>query len=163
MSNDSTQLSGKEIIERESGGPDVFQTLKDIVEHPAKKWTAKAIPKDEDPKEWIVSERVSGVVDYIEGRQGDYGPFRVVELRRKDGDRVQVAGFGTVLAAWFPVLKIGDGLAITYRGTKPSATSGFKDFDDFEVVVVRGGQRISRDEPAAAEGESDAELPPGLE
>ena len=151
-----------EIVERESGGPDVFSALEDVVEHPAKKWTAKAVPSGEDASEWIVSERVSGIVDYIEQREGDFGVYRVVELRQRDGSRIQVAGFGTVLAGWFEILRDGDGVAISYRGTKPASVSGHKDFDDFEVVVVRDGRRVSRsmilgkdDEPA----QDDDELP----
>ena len=149
-----------EIVERESGGPDVFNKLEDIVEHPAKKWTPKAVPEGENPDEWIVSNRVSGIVDYLEERTGDYGPYLWTELRQKDDSRIQVAGFGTVLAGWFPLFEIGDGVAISYRGTKPASVSGHKDFDDFDVVVVRNGRRVSRsmilakdDEPVFEEGD----------
>lgn len=134
----------EQLITIESGGPDVYSALEDIVEHPAKKWTPKKIPEGEDPSGWIVSDRIAGVVDFIETRTGDFGEYRVIELKTKGGDRVQVAGFGTVLGAWFPVLRLGDGAAITYRGTKPASVSGHKDFDDFEVVVVRDGRRVSR-------------------
>jgi hypothetical protein len=147
------------IVERESGAEDVFSSLEDIAAHPAKKWTAKAVPSGKDPKDWIVSEHVSGIVDYIEPRVGDFGPYRAVELKTKDGSRVEVAGFGTVLSGWFRILRVGDGLAITYRGNKPATVSGHKDFDVYEVVVVRDGQRVSRPADDELEGAVDADLP----
>jgi hypothetical protein len=136
--------SAAKIIQIESGGDDVFSTLEDIVEHPAKKWTPKAVPKGEDPDEWIVSDRVSGVVEYLEERTGDFGSYLMAELRQKSGERISVAGFGTVLDGWFRILRVSDGLAIMYHGTKPSSKPGNQDYDDFEVIVVRNGRRVSQ-------------------
>jgi hypothetical protein len=149
------QVPPLEIVERKSGAEDVFSALEDIAAHPARKWTAKAVPKDEDASEWVVSDKVAGVVDFIETREGDFGQYRAIELKTKDGSRLAVAGFGVVLGAWFRILRVGDGLAISYRGTKPASVTGHKDFDDFEVVVVRDGRRVSRDEPL---GEYDEPL-----
>jgi hypothetical protein len=137
------QVPALEIVERESSAEDVFTALEDIAAHPAKTWTARALPKDADPDEWIVSDSVVGVVEYTEGRTSDFGPYTMCEIRTKAGDRLQVHLFGTVLKKWGPVLRVGDGLAIHYRGSKPSSVVGQADFADYEVLVVRGGQRIS--------------------
>jgi hypothetical protein len=168
-SGDSTSTARSDsakIIEIESGGDDVFSTLDDIVEHPAKTWTARALPKDADPKEWVVSDRVTGVVEYLEGRESEFGPYVMAELRQKSGERVQAHLFGTVLKKWGPVLRVGDGIAIAYLGTRPSTMQGGKDYDNFEVIVVRDGRRVSQsrvlgetDEPAAESEEESGDLP----
>jgi len=131
------------VIEIESGGPDVFSTLENLVEHPAKTWTARKVPEGADPDEWVVSERVAGVVEYLEERESEFGPYTMAELRLRSGERVQAHLFGTVLKKWGRVLRVGDGVAIAYLGTRPSTMQGGKDYDNFEVIVVRDGRRVS--------------------
>jgi hypothetical protein len=156
------QVPPLEIVERESGGPDVFSALEDIAAHPAKTWTARTLPKDADESEWVVSDRVAGVVDYLEDRQSEYGQYKMAELRLKSGERLQVHMFGTVLGKWGPVLRVGDGIAVAYLGTRASSTPGRQDYENFEVIVVRDGRRVSQsvvfgeyDEP----DEQDGDLP----
>jgi hypothetical protein len=140
------------IIEIESGGPDVFSTLEDIAAHPAKTWTARELPKDANPDEWFVSDGIAGIVEYLEDRESEYGPYKMAELRQKSGERVQAHLFGTVLGKWGPILRVSDGVAIAYRGTRPSTTPGRQDYADFEVIVVRDGRRVS---PAQVLGQDD--------
>ncbi len=149
------QVPPLEIVERECGGADVFSALEDAVEHPPVKWTPKQIPKDEKPSEWVVSDKVAGIVDYLEWREGDFGKYRIVHLVRKDRSRVQVSGFGVTLAAWFKVLQVGDGVAISYLGTAPASITGYKDYDRYDCVVIRNGRRISRHEPVEVETEDE--------
>lgn len=141
-----------EIVERESGAEDVFTKLEDIATHPAKTWTARELPKDAKPDEWVVSENIAGVVEYLEDRQSEYGTYKMAELRQKSGERVQAHLFGTVLGKWGPILRVSDGVAISYRGTRPSTTPGRQDYSDFEVIVVRDGRRVS---PPQILGEDD--------
>lgn len=165
--NPNIGTTATRIVEKESGGPDVFSALQDVVEHPALKWAPKGVPKDKDAKDYVVSDKVSGVVEFLEWRKGDYDPYRVASLVQKDRSRLEVSGWGTVLGAWFPILRIGDGLAVTYRGQAPASKPGYNDTDVFDVIVVRDGRRISRDEPKdepkdeeiTFEGAEDADLP----
>jgi hypothetical protein len=143
------------LIEIESGGPDVFSTLEDIAAHPAKTWTARALPKDANPDEWVVSERVAGVVEYLEQRSSEFGPYTMAELRLRSGERVQAHLFGTVLKKWGHVLRVGDGVAIAYLGTRPSTMQGGKDYDNFEVIVVRDGRRVSQSQVLGQDDEPE--------
>jgi hypothetical protein len=158
--NDTPGRMAAKIVEVESGGPDVFSTLEDISAHPTKTWTARKLPQGADPAEWVVSDAVAGVVEYLEQRESEFGPYTMAELRLKSGERVQVHLFGTVLKKWGHVLRVGDGVAISYLGTRPSTMQGGKDYDSYEVIVVRDGQRISastvlgqNEEPSADEDE----------
>jgi hypothetical protein len=150
------------IIEIESGGPDVFSTLEDIAAHPAKTWTARTLPKDADPDEWVVSESVVGVVEYVEERASEFGPYTMAELRQKSGERVQVHMFGTVLKRWGQVIRPGDGVAVTYLGTRPSTLQGGKNYDNYEVIVVRDGRRVSQSQVLGEHDEPEAEDDEGL-
>jgi hypothetical protein len=149
------------VVRIESGGEDVFSTLEDIAAHPAKTWTARTLPKDADESEWVVSDRVAGVVDYLEDRESEYGPYKMAELRLKSGERLQVHMFGTVLGKWGPVLRVGDGVAVAYLGTRASSTPERQDYENFEVIVVRDGRRVSQSEVLGEtdEPEQSGDLP----
>jgi hypothetical protein len=160
MDSMPSESVAEKVVRIESGGEDVFSTLEDIAAHPAKTWTARALPKDADPDEWVVSESVVGVVEYTEDRQSEFGPYTMAELRQRSGERVQVHMFGTVLKRWGQVLRPGDGVAVTYLGTRPSTLQGGKDYDNYEVIVVRDGRRVSQsqilgenDEPSQDDGD----------
>lgn len=145
-----------EIVERESSGPDAFREIEDVLDHPPLMWTPKGVPDDTEADKCLETDRVSGQVETIEERTGDYGPYRVIVLIRKDRSRVQVAGFGTVLAGWFNVIRPGDMVGVKYDGTVPSPTPGFKPYDNYTVAVRRDGKPVSQsqilgedDEPAS--------------
>jgi hypothetical protein len=150
------ESTAAKVVRIESGEDGVFDQLEDIAAHPAKTWTARALPKDAKPEEWIVSDHVAGVVEYLEGRQSEYGPYMMAELRLKSDERVAVHLFGSVLSKWGSTLRTGDGLAVTYLGKRPS-TQG-QDYDAYEVVAVRDGRRIS---PSQILGELDEPEEPG--
>jgi hypothetical protein len=159
-----TEMTAEKVVRLESGEDGVFDQLEDIAARPPRTWTARALPQDADPNEWVVSESVVGVVEYLDGRTSDFGAYVMAEIRTKAGDRLQVHLFGTVLKKWGPVLRIGDGVAIHYRGTKPSSVAGQADFADYEVLVVRGGKRVSaahvlgeNDEPAEGADEEGSD------
>jgi hypothetical protein len=132
------------IIEIESGGPDAFDQIEDILDHPPVMWTPKGIPDGVEDDTCLVSDRVSGEVETVEDRSGDYGSYKVLVLIRKDRSRVQAAGFGTVLGGWFNVVRPGDMVGIKYEGTVPSPTPGYKDYDNYTVAVRRDGQPVSQ-------------------
>jgi hypothetical protein len=154
------------IIEIERGGPDAFAQIEDVLEHPPIMWTPKGVPNDTEPDKCLVIDRVSGLVETVEERSGDYGAYRVLVLVTKDRSRVQVAGFGTVLAGWFNVIRPGDMVGIKYEGSVPSPTPGFKDYDNHTVAVRRDGRPVSQsrilgehDEPE--DGDEDTLPMPG--
>ena len=119
------------------------------------------MPKDADPDEWVVSESVVGVVEYLEGRESEFGPYTMAELRQKSGERVQVHMFGTVLKRWGQVLRPGDGVAVTYLGTRPSTMQGGKDYDNYSVIVVRDGRRVSQSQVLGRDDEPAQDEEPG--
>jgi hypothetical protein len=162
---DTSSPTVRKIIELESGGPDAFDQIEDVLDHPPIMWMPKGVPSDTDEDKCLVAERVSGQVETVEDRTGDYGPYKVLVLVTKDRARVQVAGFGTVLAGWFKVIRPGDMVGIKYEGSVPSPTPGFKDYDSYTVAVRRNGRPVSQsrilseDDEPELEDEEDGELP----
>jgi hypothetical protein len=158
---DSHSEVAAKIVQIESGGPDAFDQIEDVLEHPPLMWTPKGVPDGTEDEKCVVVDRVSGLVETVEERTGDYGPYLVLVLVSKDRTRVQVAGFGTVLAGWFRAIRPGDMVGIKYEGSVPSPTPGFKDYDNYTVAVRRDGRPVSQsrilgetDEP-----EDDGDLP----
>jgi hypothetical protein len=142
---DRTSATARKVIEIESGGPNEFDQLDDILDHPPLMWTPKGVPDGAEADKCIVTDRVSGKVDEtVEERTGDYGPYRVLVLVTKDRARVQVAGFGTVLAGWFNVVRPGDMVGVKYEGTVESPTPGYKPYDNYTVAVRRDGRPVSQ-------------------
>jgi hypothetical protein len=138
------QVPPLEIIERESGGSDAFDVIEDILDHPPLMWTPKGVPDGAEEDRCLVTDRVSGLVETVEERTGDFGSYRVLVLVAKDRTRIQVAGFGTVLAGWFNVVRPGDLVGIKYEGSVPSQTPGFKPYDNYTVAVRREGKPVSQ-------------------
>jgi hypothetical protein len=150
------------IIEQEGGGPDAFDQIEDVLDHPPIMWTPKGVPSDTSEDKCLVAERVSGQVETVEERTGDYGAYLVLVLVTKDRTRIQVAGFGTVLAGWFKVIRPGDLVGIKLEGSVPSPTPGYKPYDSYTVAVRRNGRPVSQtrvlgeyDEPIEDEGDED--------
>ncbi len=163
MSDDSTHVgtthTAVEKILKHETDP-AFDEIEELLDHPPLLWTPKGVPSGAEPDKCVTADRVAGVVETVETRTGDYGAYKVVVLVRKDRSRVQVAGFGTVLAGWFEVVAPGDMLGVKYEGTVPSSTPGFKDYDSYMVAVRRDGKPVSQsdvlgeyDEPASDESE----------
>jgi hypothetical protein len=155
----NAQSAAAKIIEIESG-LDAYAEIEDVLEHPPIMWTPKGVPEGAEDDKCLVTDRISGEVETVEDRSGDYGPYKVLVLVRKDRSRVQVAGFGTVLAGWFKVIRPGDMVGIKYEGSVPSPTPGFKDYDNYTVAVRRDGRPVSQsrllsedDEPEEGNGD----------
>jgi hypothetical protein len=118
--------------------------IEELLDHPPLLWVPKGIPEGTEPDKCVKTERVAGVVETVETRDGDYGLYKVVVLVRKDRTRVQVAGFGTVLKGWLEVVRPGDVIGLQYLGSVPSTTPGFKDYDSYAVAVRRDGKPVSQ-------------------
>jgi hypothetical protein len=149
------------IIEIESGGPDAYDQIEDVLDHPPIMWTPKGVPDGAEDDKCLVADRVSGKVETVEERTGDYGRYRVLVLVTKDRARVQVAGFGTVLAGWFNVVRPGDMVGVKYEGTVESPTPGYKPYDNYTVAVRRDGRPVSQSRVLGEtdEPEDDGDLP----
>lgn len=171
MSNDTPtkeQSAAAKIIQIDSGGPDAFDQIEDVLEHPPIMWTPKGVPEGAEDDKCLVTDRISGEVETVEERTGDYGPYKVLVLVRKDRSRVQVAGFGTVLAGWFNVIRPGDMVGIKFEGAVPSPTPGYKPYDSYTVAVRRNGRPVSQsqilseyDEPIGDEESGDLPMSAG--
>jgi hypothetical protein len=132
------------IVEIESGGADAFDQIEEVLGHPPTMWTPKGVPEGAEADKCLVTNQVSGQVETVEDRSGDYGPYKVLVVVRKDRSRVQVAGFGTVLAGWFNVIRPGDMVGIKFEGSVPSPTPGYKPYDSYTVAVRRDGRPVSQ-------------------
>jgi hypothetical protein len=159
-STSTARSDSAKIIEIESGGPDAFEQLDDILDHPPALWTPKGVPDGTEAEKCLVTDRVSGKVETVEERTGDYGAYRVLVLVTKDRSRVQVAGFGTVLAGWFNVVRPGDMVGVKYEGTVESPTPGYKPYDNYVVAVRRDGRPVSQSRIAGEFDEPDDEYAP---
>jgi hypothetical protein len=132
------------VIEIQSGAPDAYDEIEEVLEHPPIMWTPKGVPEGTEADKCLVTDRVAGLVETVEERTGDYGPYLVLVLVTKDRGRVQVAGFGTVLAGWFKVFRPGDMVGIKFAGSVASPTPGFKPYDAYQVAVRRNGRPVSQ-------------------
>lgn len=119
---------------------DPFVLLEERLDNPPKLWTPKGAPSDRDPDECIVEKSVKGIAEEVDLRTGEYGEYPIAILVRRDKSRVQVSGFGTVLGDRLRQVRVGDAVGITYLGTKPSTNPGMKDYDNYDVVVLRDGR-----------------------
>jgi hypothetical protein len=158
----TAQSAAAKIIEIESGGPDAYDQIEDVLEHPPIMWTPKGVPEGAEDDKCLVTDRVSGQVETVEERTGDYGPYRVLVLVTKDRSRVQVAGFGTVLAGWFNVIRPDDMIGIKYEGSVPSPTPGYRDYDSYTVALRRNGKPVSQSQTLGEYDEPTEEEPGDL-
>ncbi len=119
---------------------DPLDLLEERLDNPPKLWAPKGVPGDLDAGECIIDKTVRGIAEEKDFRSGDYGEYPVVVLVCRDKSRVRVPGFGTVLGNRLREVEVGDAVGITYLGTKPSTNPGMKDFDNYDVVVLRDGR-----------------------
>jgi hypothetical protein len=129
---------------RDEGNTELLQELQDRLDHPPKFWCPEGVREGLEPSDCLTADRVAGVVQTIEDRENDYGPYRSVVVSCADGSRVKVAGIGAVLSRRFDQLRLGDGLAIRFKGRVAPKTPGYGPYLDYQV------ERI------AAEPEDDA-------
>jgi hypothetical protein len=122
---------------------DELDALEERLDNPPLMWAPKGLPKDGDAEKFDTAIRVVGHVEERDTRDGDYGEYPWIVVLRMVGTRVAVAGFGTILKSRLAGVVVGDAVAIDYRGTLPSNTPGFKDFDNYEVVIRRNGKAVS--------------------
>lgn len=145
--------------------PDEFADLDALEErqaNPPRLWAPKGVPDGKEPADCVVTESVRGIVEEIDVRLGDYGYYRVLTLVQRDRSRVQVFGFGTILGKRFRTMQVGDAVGVAYNGTRPSTKTGMKDYDDFDVIHLRGGRPVTTgevaeetDEDGSIESETD--------
>jgi hypothetical protein len=77
---------------------------------------------------------VAGIVEEIDERESGYGTYRHTVLRRRDGSRVSVAWWGTVLESRAKNLEVGDAVAITYLGKVQPRDDSLAPYSNFDVI-----------------------------
>ncbi len=113
---------------------DPFEQLQERLDNPADPWYWEA--DETAPENAIVAKSISGLVEHIEERTSDYGPYPFVVITTRDGKRVSVAGLGTVLTRALANLAPGDMVAIQYLGLEPSKKPGLNDYANFAVERI---------------------------
>jgi hypothetical protein len=142
---------------------ELYDELEDRAAHPPRAWNPEGKLSDDD-QDTIKDQSVAGIVDEIDDRDHpDFGPWRMVTLRRRDGSRVNVAMIGAVLKNRAKSLEIGDGLAITYKGRVKPKAEGYSDYADYDVIhrKPRAGPRpvtIEEDEPPPSDEDAPEEV-----
>lgn len=90
-------------------------------------------------------DKLSGVIVERYQRDGDWGPYDVLEIRDAAGDLFAWSAFGTVAKSRIEEKdpQPGDTIGIKYLGKKaPKSTSG-KPYDDWKMVVERSAANIA--------------------
>lgn len=114
-----------------------------------------------DRDDTITDETVAGIVEELDERESGFGDYKVTVLRRRDGSRVQVAWFGTVLEGRSKNLALGDAVAATFLGRVQPKDESLGEYANFDVIHRKpaSGPRVVVDEPTA--DEPDLPLGPG--
>jgi len=122
---------------------DDLKELEERLDNPPLIWAPKGLKKKMEADKVDQSQRVVGYVEETDTRSGDFGPYPHIIIKRADGSRVAVAGFGTVLKNRLATVQVGDAVAIAYEGQVPSSQPGMQDYDSYAVVVRRDGKAVA--------------------
>jgi hypothetical protein len=124
---------------------DQFAELEDRLDHPPLTWAPKGLVDGIDAGLQYAEPKVAGTVEQVDVWQSDYGPYPVCDLRLKDGTRVRVHGFSTVLKRRLGEIdpQVGELIGISYLGEVPSRVKGRSAYSNFSVVRAGGGQSRS--------------------
>lgn len=114
---------------------DEYDDLRERLDNPPLSWCPTGVPDGLDPERCIESTEVFGTIESIEDRISDFGTYRMIVVIDPKGQRVQIAGLGTVLMKRFASLEPGQRLAVRYLGTHASSTPGQADYHDYTVAV----------------------------
>jgi hypothetical protein len=111
---------------------DLLAEVEDRAANPPKLWDPEGRLTGRD--DTTTDESVSGIVEEIDERESGFGPYKATVLRRRDGSRVSVAWFGTVLETRAKNLAIGDAVALTFLGRAQPREEGYSEYANYDVV-----------------------------
>jgi hypothetical protein len=123
---------------------ELLAELEDRMDNPPLYWTPEGVPSGLDDDLCVTDEKIAGIVQSIEWRPDDYKGHYTVVIKRADQSRLQIQGYGTVLAGRFAELAVGDGLAIAFKGRVESKTAGYKPYLDYYVTRIGMGSAVPR-------------------
>jgi len=155
MESSTRSISTGEIVERESGPATAYDPLADIEQrlaNPPKHWTPRGVPEGMDEDHCILTAAVAGIVQSITDAEDEFGGHRLVVIRRKDGSRVQIAGFGVILKDLFNRIQIGDAVGLEYEGEVTPKTPGYKDYPSYRIEWVPADPKTQPTHPDDAKG-----------
>lgn len=117
-------------------------------------------------------DTIQGIVDDLDERDGGYGTYPIVTVRRITGpdgaetlstDRVAIHCMGTVLAGWVKEkgIKRGDRIALRYNGKKIGKSN--QSFHDYSKTLQRAEEVPANLRLAAAPAAAKAGFMAGLD
>ena len=138
-----------------------FDEISDRLDHPPLTWAPKGAINGIDAEQQHVAPKVAGVVEAIDVWESEYGPYPVVDLKLKDGTRVRVHGFSTVLKRRLGEIdpQINELIGVAYLGEVKSRNPGRKSYSNFAVVRAGGGAQKSLKRFASAKDEESTGEP----
>jgi hypothetical protein len=110
---------------------DLLGEVEDRAANPPKLWDPESKLDRDDV---IRDASVSGIIEELDVRESGYGPYKTTVLRRRDGSRVQVAWFGTVLESRSKNLAVGDAVALTFLGREKPRDPTLAEYANYDVV-----------------------------
>jgi hypothetical protein len=113
-------------------GDDLLADVEDRQANPPKLWDPEGKLTDRD--DVITDPSVAGIVEEIDERESGYGTYKATVLRRRDGSRVSVAWWGTVLESRGKNLEIGDAVALTFLGKVQPRDPSLAPYSNFDVI-----------------------------
>jgi hypothetical protein len=137
---------------------DPFAELQDRLDHQPLTWSPKGFIDGIDVGQQHQEPKVAGVVEQVDVWESHYGPYPVVDLKLKDGTRVRIHGFSTVLKRRLGEIdpQPGELIGVSYLGEVASRIKGRKGYSNFAVVRAGGGEKKSLKQFAAAEDEDES-------
>ena len=96
-------------------------------------------------------DKLSGVIVERYQRDGDWGPYDVLEIRDAAGDLFAWSAFGTVAKSRIEEKnpQPGDSIGIKYLGKKEPKSSKGKPYDDWKMVLEKSPQNVAAASSAA--------------
>lgn len=140
---------------------DPFAQLDERLDHPPLFWDAEK--KAKDPEKAYQEPRVRGQVEELQERENENGSFSYTVIRTREGTRVGVSWWGTVLERAFKryEIAVGDFVGVQYLGREPSNTPGWSDYANYDVVKFPGpAARDLHVVPDDGPDLTDADVPP---
>jgi hypothetical protein len=110
---------------------DLLAEVEERAANPPKLWDPE---RKLDRDDVVTDHSVAGVIEEIDERESGFGPYKTSVLRRRDGSRVQVAWFGTVLETRAKNLAVGDAVALSFLGRVKPRDPDLGEYANYDVV-----------------------------